>query len=179
MSGLALIVKVVAAQNRAAPTIITSPMSCPGSVVGAGTPNAITMPMKDRLRPSHWGGLKPICRQDNPRAKHHKKRRKIYEQGGARSSGVEETLKDQDEFDGEQNACRQTEPQRAVTLEQSNATQSAPCRNQQRSDSRTHGGLRQRRDVVNRKFGRDLVKTPGQAQDDHDAGRKRVEWTRG
>ena len=117
--------------------------------------------------------------QKDARAKHHKERRKIYEQRRTRRGRVEEALKDQNEFGCKEYARQQAKPQRAVMLEHRNATQSAPHGNQQRRESRTHGGLRQRWNVVDREFGRNLVETPGQAKDDHNAGRKRIEWTRG
>ena len=86
---------------------------------------------------------------------------------------------DQDEFGGEKNTGDEAKPQRAVVLEQGNTAQSGPGRNQQGGNERAHGSLRNRWNVMNGEFGRNLVETPGQAQPDHDAGRKRVKRTRG
>ena len=49
---------VVAAQAKAAPTIMTSPSIWCGSVAGVGRPKAMAMPTKDNNRPNHCEGWK-------------------------------------------------------------------------------------------------------------------------
>ena len=107
-------ISVVAAQNSAAPTIITSPMSCRGSSAGVGTPKAISMPANDSAKSQPLRHGETIGGQDNARAEHHKEWREIDEQHRARRGGVEQALVDQDELDGEQKAGCEPEPERAV-----------------------------------------------------------------
>ena len=89
MSGLALMISVVAAQNAAAPTIITSPISCRGSIAGVGTPKATTCRRTTAPSPEPLRDAEAVGRQDNARAEHDEERREIDEQHRTRRGGVD------------------------------------------------------------------------------------------
>lgn len=89
-------------------------------------PRAITMPQNDKARPRPLRDAETVRQENNTRAKHYKERSEIYRR--TRSRRVEEALKDQNEFDSEENAGEQAKPKCAVAVEQRNAAQSTTTR---------------------------------------------------
>ena len=81
-------VSVVAAQNSAAPTIIMSPVSCRGSVARRGNAKSDHHAGERQTKAQPLRNAKSIRWQNDARAKHHKKRREIYEQRGTRRAVV-------------------------------------------------------------------------------------------
>ena len=128
-------ISVVAAQNSAAPTIITSPISWRGSIAGVGNAERDQHAGERQAKAQPLRSAKAIRRQNNARAKHHKERREIDEQHRTRRGRVEQALIDQDELDREQKA-RAASPNHSVPSRLSNAM----------PRSRHHAAIRQRGD---------------------------------
>ncbi len=105
-------------------------------------------------------GAEAIGRQEPARAEHDKERREIDEQHRAYRRGVEQAAVDQDELDCKEKTGSESRPQGTVAAEKLGAAHRTPDADQKRGARGANSGLNDWRDVMDRKFGRDLIEAP-------------------
>ena len=106
-------------------------------------------------------------------AERHKKRRGVEKHHRARGRGQLQALKQQHEFEAEQQPREQADAQRAVAFEHLDAAQPGDQQQHRQRAGGTDRRLQHRRHVRQCQLDRDLVETPAQAQHQHpcDGGR--------